>query len=732
MASWVYPPTCPAPATVTCNTFVGQPLGYDYSSCPLAAALPLLPGFLAPDTCPIGGEGGGGEEEECDPSMLPLWIAMAVYMFYGLALVCEEFMVPAISVLCERKNIPPHVAGATLLAAGCNSPELIASSISLFIAHSTVGAGTIVGSAPFNILGITGASVLAVGGLTLPWSMMAREATALFSVLAAFIYVMQDSRIYWYEALGLASIYLVYVAVCVFWSRILNCFSSSSPSADADASGRTQYAQLADEAPPGKVHSKAGMLLKQSRFYAYAPVGRAGGFAWRSKYISLDADSKDRPLVIAPLGHDGTPVEHLYRAINLAAAYEIELTNNATELHINTRVRVGGRRKLDKEWTADIQPVFRRSASISGAAAMGGSKALDPSMARLEGSDKAKLAVNPVEKPLRLRRIMSYSGPHNAPSKYIENQHVFRVHPGADKAILKEWYDALRAKAAALRAARAKTAPKGGLLAFGVAALEGPDDDEEDDEDIDEAEGEHDEHNVWAIPPSPMGAIMWLITIPLVAPIHATVPDVRRHEDRYAFTCLMSLVWLIILATIMTSALEAIGCIIHFDATVMGLTLGAMGTSFPNLYASVLAAQAGEGEMAIVQAFASNVFNVCIALGVLWLIQSTSGQCQFGTPGATQTSAACGGCYMPSGIALSCPHLPGQAAGPDASGSLTGTVIVTAGAVATILLMLFAFKGRIPPFCGVILLAMYGAYAVYEVLAAKQLIPILCIAGSCI
>ena len=45
----------------------------------------------------------------------------------------------------------------------------------------------------------------------------------------------------------------------------------------------------------------------------------------------------------------------------------------------------------------------------------------------------------------------------------------------------------------------------------------------------------------------------------------------------------------------------------------MGLTLGAAGTSFPNLYASVLAARQGEAGMAIVQAFASNVFNVCIA-----------------------------------------------------------------------------------------------------------------------
>ena len=483
------------------------------------------------------------------------------------------------------------MAGATLLAAGCNSPELIASSISLFIAHSTVGAGTIVGSAPFNILGITGASVLAVGGLTLPASMMVRESFFLFAVLAAFTYVMADQRIYWQEALFLASIYFVYVAACIFWSKIVGCCSKTS----TDPDGGKKYAPLVDEAPKDSTpKSMSGMLLKQSRFYAYAPVGRAGGYAWRSKYVSLDATSESRPLVVAPLGHDGTPAEHLYRSINLAAAYEIELVVGGAaaalgytvpnELHIHTRTKVGGRRMVDKEWPDDIKPIYNLRHSIGGGAAMRGAAGADPSMTRLEGLDaKAITKLNPVEKPLRLRRMISYSGPHNAPSKNIEQEHVFRLMPGEDPRLLHRWYEALSAKSAELRKKRPKAA-------IGIGAADEPE--EEGDEDIDEAEGEHDEHNVWAVPPTFFGVIMWLLTLPLIAPIHLTVPDVRKHENKYLLTCLMSLVWLIILATLMTHALESIGWIIHFGATVMGLTLRAMGTSFPNLYASVLAAQA--------------------------------------------------------------------------------------------------------------------------------------------
>merc|ERR1739841_226305 len=79
--------------------------------------------------------------------MLVVWIIVSIYMFYGLAHVCEEFLLPGLNLLCERKHIPDDVAGATLMAAGCNAPELFASMIGVFVDHSTVGAGTVIGSA---------------------------------------------------------------------------------------------------------------------------------------------------------------------------------------------------------------------------------------------------------------------------------------------------------------------------------------------------------------------------------------------------------------------------------------------------------------------------------------------------------------------------------------------------------------------------------------------------------
>ncbi|KAJ1636616.1 hypothetical protein T492DRAFT_861379, partial [Pavlovales sp. CCMP2436] len=59
-------------------------------------------------------------------TMLPVWIIVVIYMFYMMALTCDEFLVPSLNVLCARTGIPDDVAGATLMAAGCNGPELFA------------------------------------------------------------------------------------------------------------------------------------------------------------------------------------------------------------------------------------------------------------------------------------------------------------------------------------------------------------------------------------------------------------------------------------------------------------------------------------------------------------------------------------------------------------------------------------------------------------------------------
>ena len=88
---------------------------------------------------------------------------MAV-VFWCLSVVCEERFVPALAVVCEVLRIPDDVAGATLMAAGASSPEVFSSLIALFVTHSALGVGTVVGSEIFNHLCICAGSVFFARG----------------------------------------------------------------------------------------------------------------------------------------------------------------------------------------------------------------------------------------------------------------------------------------------------------------------------------------------------------------------------------------------------------------------------------------------------------------------------------------------------------------------------------------------------------------------------------------
>ncbi|XP_038211464.1 sodium/potassium/calcium exchanger Nckx30C isoform X3 [Zerene cesonia] len=134
------------------------------------------------------------------------------YMFVALAIVCDEFFVPALDVIIERLAIRDDVAGATFMAAGGSAPELFTSIIGVFVSFDDVGIGTIVGSAVFNILFVIGACALfSRTTLSLTWWPLFRDCTFYSISLLVLIYCFRDSEIYWQEALVLFSLYGAYV-----------------------------------------------------------------------------------------------------------------------------------------------------------------------------------------------------------------------------------------------------------------------------------------------------------------------------------------------------------------------------------------------------------------------------------------------------------------------------------------------------------------------------------------
>lgn len=148
------------------------------------------------------------------------WIILhcfgVIYMFLALAIICDEFFVPALHVISSILQISDDVAGATFMAAGGSAPELFTSIIGVFFSNSQVGFGTIVGSAVFNVLFVIGmCAVFSKTLLKLTWWPLLRDSIFYIIALILLIAFFSDSCISWHEALGLFLVYIAYVTFMV-------------------------------------------------------------------------------------------------------------------------------------------------------------------------------------------------------------------------------------------------------------------------------------------------------------------------------------------------------------------------------------------------------------------------------------------------------------------------------------------------------------------------------------
>ncbi|NXM35031.1 NCKX1 protein, partial [Oxyruncus cristatus] len=150
--------------------------------------------------------------EERRQGWVVLHIFGMMYVFVALAIVCDEYFVPALGVITEKLQISEDVAGATFMAAGGSAPELFTSLIGVFISHSNVGIGTIVGSAVFNILFVIGTCALFSREiLHLTWWPLFRDISFYIVDLLMLILFFLDSVIDWWESLLLLTAYATYV-----------------------------------------------------------------------------------------------------------------------------------------------------------------------------------------------------------------------------------------------------------------------------------------------------------------------------------------------------------------------------------------------------------------------------------------------------------------------------------------------------------------------------------------
>jgi K+-dependent Na+/Ca+ exchanger-like protein len=141
-------------------------------------------------------------------------------IFYLLAKISDQYFIKSLDIISNKLKLSEDVAGATFMAIGTSAPEFFTSVIALTkIGSENVGAGTIVGSAIFNILVIIGASSI-VSTAFLSWKPVIRDISFYIITIVLLLITFIDGRITFTESLLYIIVYAVYIFVLANWKKI--------------------------------------------------------------------------------------------------------------------------------------------------------------------------------------------------------------------------------------------------------------------------------------------------------------------------------------------------------------------------------------------------------------------------------------------------------------------------------------------------------------------------------
>uniref|UniRef100_A0A8C2TAD1 Solute carrier family 24 member 2 n=1 Tax=Coturnix japonica TaxID=93934 RepID=A0A8C2TAD1_COTJA len=434
--------------------------------------------------------------EERRKGAVILHVIGMIYMFIALAIVCDEFFVPSLTVITEKLSISDDVAGATFMAAGGSAPELFTSLIGVFISHSNVGIGTIVGSAVFNILFVIGMCALFSREiLNLTWWPLFRDVSFYIVDLILLIIFFLDNLIMWWESLTLLTAYFCYVTFMKFNVQ---------------------------------VEEWVKKVLNRNKV---------------EKATTGDAEGKTKP--------------RLQRGGSSASLHNSLMRNSIFQLMIHTldplAEELGSYGNLKYYDTMTEEGKFKERASIL--------HKIAKKKCQVEDSERQNGAAN-----------------HEKGAK-VE----VAVTPPSD------------------------SGPVQNGIAHNV--------DEENEEDEDQPLS-------LAWPDTPRKQLTYLLVLPIVFPLWASLPDVRNPRSRKFFpiTFFGSISWIAFFSYLMVWWAHQVGETIGISEEIMGLTILAAGTSIPDLITSVIVARKGLGDMAVSSSVGSNIFDITVGLPLPWLL----------------------------------------------------------------------------------------------------------------
>ncbi|KAL1782192.1 sodium/potassium/calcium exchanger 1 isoform X1 [Sigmodon hispidus] len=587
------------------------------------------------------------------------WVALHIfgmmYVFVALAIVCDEYFVPALGVITDKLQISEDVAGATFMAAGGSAPELFTSLIGVFISHSNVGIGTIVGSAVFNILFVIGTcSLFSREILNLTWWPLFRDVSFYILDLSMLIVFFLDSLIAWWESLLLLLAYALYVFT-MKWNKQIELWVKEQlnrrPAAKIMAlgnlskpsDGSIEENELQDnkklKLPSLLTRGSSSASLHNSiirntmyhlMLHSLDPLGEGSPpqlktRLFKDKQESVNQEARTHPQTRAERNPDANeqPAEPPEVTVTPAPAPDVK---GDQEEDPGCQEDVG-----EAEHTGDMtgeegetQPGERETETEGKEDEHEGETEAEGKEDEHEGETEAEGKEDEHEGETEAEgKEDEHEGETEAEGK--EDEHEGQGEIQADDTEIKDGEGGTEAKAGnQCESTQGEEGADGEGGSDGEDSGEEEDDEEEDEEEEEEEEEENEEPLSLEWPESRQKQAIYLFLLPIVFPLWLTVPDVRRQESRKFFvvTFLGSIIWIAMFSYLMVWWAHQVGETIGISEEIMGLTILAAGTSIPDLITSVIVARKGLGDMAVSSSVGSNIFDITVGLPVPWLLFS--------------------------------------------------------------------------------------------------------------
>lgn len=615
------------------------------------------------------------DTEGLDVLWLVLYGTGMVWMFTAMAIVCDEYFVPALEVIAEEIGVSEDVAGATLMAAGGSAPELFTSLIGAF-QETDVGFGTIVGSAVFNVLFVIGmCAIYSKELLELTWWPLFRDCvyyTFGLSMLAIFFKAVSSDVIEWWESLILWILYFVYVLIMKYNVEIHDWFTGLIGLHDDVVIEPVNF-RNPQTFRAGILH----LLIGEKSMFDTIPY----------KVITDIRGDLEKTFATFDVNDDGTiQKEELGNMFNKIGApmdsesldkvfAQLDVDDNGNvDFDEFSRWYTASEARVEKEMKdlfdrydynrnglidADAMRDLIRDAGLGGDA-----EDEDEKEAQIDKAENELAQMGPA-KMLRQRttvdqvvnEISSPSAAGNNGEKYegiwfLESGRTCQIqddsviwHDGDSCQIIFEgdvvslnfdddmhrgimgyrgeilsiqWFDG---DVWQKRESNAITFPVFRQWYKNQVFYQNKKKEAEE-------EAEHaatlaelleypSDSGFW-------GQFWYVFSLPFALAFWATIPDTRRYNRgslKWAIVSfLMSILWIGIISVCLVDWATLVGNYFQIPIVVMGFTVLAAGTSIPDLLSSVIVAQRGFGDMAVSSSIGSNIFDILFGLPVPWLL----------------------------------------------------------------------------------------------------------------